>query len=138
MQGIDHHGKDKPYPFAEDSLQIACATYLRAQYPNVVWFHSPNGGSRNRIEAAKLKQMGVRPGVSDIVILEPWYEEIIKPGTGICQWKHGLVVELKAKGGKLQDTQASFIMDVQARGFMAAVCWNFDAFKALVDNYLNP
>jgi hypothetical protein len=128
IHGIDHHGKDKPYPFAEDSLQIACATYLRAQYPNVVWFHSPNGGSRNAIEAAKLKQMGVRPGVSDIIILEPRELHGIKP----C----GLIIELKAKGGKLQDTQASFIMDVQARGFMAAVVWNFDAFKELIDEYL--
>lgn len=130
INGIDHHGKDAPYPFAEDSLQTACATYLRAQYPKALWFHSPNGGSRNRIEAAKLKGMGVRPGVSDIVILEPREHHGMKP----C----GLVVELKVKGGKLQESQISFIIDAQVRGYMAAVVWNFDAFKSLVDNYLNP
>jgi hypothetical protein len=127
INGINHHGKESPYPFTEDSLQTACATYLRAQYPKALWLHCPNGGSRNRIEAAKLKMMGVLPGASDLMIFEPRNFKGLRP----C----GLFIELKTKGGKLQETQASFIIEVQARGYMAAVCWNFDAFKALVDEY---
>lgn len=128
INGINHHGKESPYPFAEDSLQTACMTYLRLQYPNVLAFHVPNGGSRNRVEAAKLKGMGVMAGVCDIVILEPREYRCVKP----C----GLFIELKVKGGKLQDSQASFISKLQVRGYMAAVVWSFDAFKALVDDYL--
>lgn len=128
ISGIDHHGKDRPYPFTEDSLQQHCMTYLRMQYPKALAFHVPNGGSRNKIEAAKMKGMGVMPGVSDIIIMEPREYQGFKP----C----GLIIELKAKGGTLKDTQASFITEVQARGYMAAVCWNFDAFKNLVDKYL--
>lgn len=127
INGIDHHGKDHPYPGKEDDLQRACANYLRLQYPAVLFFHVPNGGSRNRIEAAKLKGMGVLPGVSDLVILEPREYRGVKP----C----GLLIELKAKGGKLAGSQESFITEVQVRGYMAAVVWSFDGFKNLIDEY---
>jgi len=48
-------------------------------------FHIPNGGNRNPREAARLKRMGVRPGVSDYCLPIP---------RGIY---HGLFVELKPK-----------------------------------------
>lgn len=135
IHGIDHYGKEKPYPFAEDSLQIACATYMRAQYPNALWFHSPNGGSRNAIEAAKLKQMGVRPGVSDIIILENCNWELGYEFDSSIEY-HGLFIELKVKGGTLQQSQLEYLLAAQERWYKAAVVWNFDAFKQLIDNYL--
>jgi len=35
----------------------------------VTWWHVPNGGSRNKAEAARLKRMGVRAGVPDLTLV---------------------------------------------------------------------
>jgi hypothetical protein len=40
-----------------------------AQLPGVIWWHTPNGGSRDVREGARLKQIGVKAGVHDILIL---------------------------------------------------------------------
>lgn len=36
--------------------------------PPIIFFHIPNGGSRNIIEAMEFKRMGVRAGVADYFI----------------------------------------------------------------------
>lgn len=37
--------------------------------PNVVYFHVPNGGSRNAAEGKRLKESGVKAGVPDLIFL---------------------------------------------------------------------
>lgn len=53
---------------SEDTEQInviSWASWQMQKYPELKWLHHiPNGGSRNRAEAIKLKQMGVKSGVS--------------------------------------------------------------------------
>ena len=34
-------------------------------------YHCPNGGSRNKAEAVKLKQMGVKAGIPDLCLPVP-------------------------------------------------------------------
>jgi len=41
------------------------------EYNRIPIFAIPNGGKRNRIEAAKLKRQGVKPGVPDIFLPAP-------------------------------------------------------------------
>ena len=53
----------------EDALQIATARLLDST--GLVWTHVPNGGLRNKIVAAKLKRMGVKAGVPDVLIFNP-------------------------------------------------------------------
>ncbi len=57
-----------------------------SHYPSVYsfLFHVPNGGSRNIIEAKKLKSLGVRAGVPDIFYMKP------------RQGYHALVLEFKS------------------------------------------
>lgn len=47
---------------SEDTEQMSVVSWARwnvQQYPELKWlYHVPNGGSRNRAEAAKFKQMG--------------------------------------------------------------------------------
>ena len=52
---------------SEDKLAVECYTWFHNYRPKLrgLVFHIPNGGSRNKIEAAKLKMMGVTPGVPD-------------------------------------------------------------------------
>lgn len=47
----------------EQQKVIQWAQLMSNAYPDLqMLYHVPNGGSRNRVEAAKLKRMGVRSG----------------------------------------------------------------------------
>ncbi len=60
---------------SEDTEQISViqwAEWNTGRYPELKWLHHcPNGGSRNKQEAVKLKQMGVKAGVSDLCLPYP-------------------------------------------------------------------
>ena len=56
----------------EDTLQIQCVEWFREAFPGVLIYHVPNGGKRNPREAAKLKSMGVVPGIPDL----QYYQDI--------------------------------------------------------------
>lgn len=53
----------------EDELQIQVATFIRYQYPRLMWWHVPNGGKRTKAEAGIFNAMGVRAGVPDLCFL---------------------------------------------------------------------
>lgn len=55
--------------------------------------HCPNGGSRNKAEAVKLKQMGVKAGIPDLCLPVPM---------GMYS---GLYIEMKYDAGRLEDSQ---------------------------------
>ncbi len=106
----------------EDALQIAVANYLNLQYPSVLWFHPPNGGSRNAIEGAKLKRMGVLKGVSDVIILH----------------KNNLALELKIKPNKAKPEQMDFLHRVGEMGWSTAICYDFDRAREIIDLFMKP
>ena len=111
---------------SEDTEQMAVISWARwnAQtYPELKWLHHcPNGGSRNRLEAAKLKQMGVKAGVSDLCLPYP---------KGIY---HGLYIEMKYGNNRVQETQREFISDMAAAGHYVCVCYSAaDAIGVLAE-----
>lgn len=59
----------------EDDLQVSCFEWIHLmlpQYPVLEWIiHVPNGGKRPRGVAGKLKAMGVKKGVLDILLPMP-------------------------------------------------------------------
>ena len=93
---------------SEDTEQInvvSWANWNMNRYPELRWlFHVPNGGSRNKQEAVKFKQMGVKAGVSDLCL--PY------PKGSYC----GLFVEMKFGNNRQQDTQKEFLADMAAAG----------------------
>ncbi len=56
----------------EEALQIAAVAWLEATLPPP-WkcWHTPNGGFRTKVEAAKFQKMGVRPGMPDLFVCGP-------------------------------------------------------------------
>lgn len=59
------------------------------------WFHPPNGGARDAIVGAKLKRMGVRKGIPDVLFLQPRGEYTFFVGD--MKWgKNRLTAEQKA------------------------------------------
>lgn len=114
----------------EDSLTIAVANYLRLQYPDVLFTHIANERKTSVIHGAKLKRMGVRAGMPDIMIFRSKWE----------QKYHilylGLAIELKIGKNKPTDLQAETIGKLEKENWEVAVCYSFDEAKKIIDNYL--
>lgn len=113
---------------SEDTEQIAViqwSQYNMNHHPELKWLHHcPNGGSRNRQEAVKLKQMGVRAGVSDLCLPYP---------KGIyC----GLYIEMKYGDGRQQPSQKEFLKDMAEAGHFVATCYSAEEAIQIITEYL--
>lgn len=108
----------------ESELQRACVRWFRMQYPQYLLFHVPNGGKRNAREAARFKAEGVVPGIPDLFLAEARH--------GF----HGLFIEMKAGKNRPTPEQADAMQMLSASGYLCAVCYTFEAFKELIDNYM--
>lgn len=113
---------------SEDTEQIAViqwAQYNMNHHPELKWLHHvPNGGSRNRQEAVKLKQMGVKAGVSDLCLPYP---------KGIyC----GLYIEMKYGDGRQQPSQKEFLKDMAEAGHFVATCYSAEEAISIIKEYL--
>lgn len=64
--------------------------------PHKLLFAVPNGGSRNKVEAANMKKQGVTPGVPDVILLIP------KKGYA------SLCLEFKTATGRQSNEQREF------------------------------
>ena len=101
----------------------AKATFGR--YPELkLLYHIPNGGKRNRFEAAHLKRQGVKAGVPDICLPVP------RGGF------HGLYIELKAGSNKPTDSQNKWLSALRAQGYAAEVCVGWKQAQELITEYL--
>lgn len=98
----------------ENDLQKAVAYYLDIR--GCIWFHPPNGGLRNKREAAKLKAMGTKPGVPDVIILDPQ-----------------IVIELKIKGNKPTPEQNKWLETFKTLGWRAYVCRSLDEVREILE-----
>lgn len=98
---------------SELTLHIAVAETLRRFCrPDWLWWHTPNGELRDPRAAAKLRAMGVRPGVPDLLLIDP-------DGWLRC-------LEFKAPGGRLSDSQEAFRAFCIARGIPFVVAYSVD------------
>ena len=103
----------------EESIQVACVKWFRLQYPNLVIFAVPNGGSRNLYEAKNMKESGTLAGVADLVIV----------GNG----GRVLFVEMKAGKNKQEDSQVLFQKKVEKLGHKYIICRSKEQFMKEVD-----
>ena len=88
-------------------------------------FHIPNGGYRNKAEAAHLKAQGVRPGVPDLCV------PVARHGY------HGLYIEMKAKrNGRLSAYQQKWLALLRENGYCAYVCNGANEAIRLLDQYM--
>lgn len=111
----------------ESHLQRNCFTWFRLQYPHLrlLLFAVPNGGSRNKREAAIMKAEGVTAGVADVILL--------KPSGGYAS----LCVEFKTEDGTQRATQKEWQTAAEGAGNKYVIVRSFDAFKEEVEAYLS-
>jgi hypothetical protein len=113
---------------SEHSHQVAVmkwAALSRGRWPELrLLFHIPNGGSRHILEAVRLKQAGVRPGVPDLCLPVPRGKF------------HGLFIEMKSLTGKTSTEQDGWIDSLKKLGYQAMVCKGADEARRAITNYL--
>ncbi len=96
----------------EDQIQRAVVQHLRARgAPGLVFFHVPNGGRRGKIEGAIFKAMGVRAGVSDLILV---HDSKI------------FALELKTETGRPTESQLAFLTDIDRAGAYTAIAPGLD------------
>lgn len=115
-------GKPAPKPEpTEDQIQRAVvATFHARKRPGVELIHVPNGGYRTPAEAARFKAQGVVAGVPDLVI---------------CARGQMLMLELKAKRGRLSSAQETMIERFRAAGAAVEVAFGVDEAVAQLDSW---
>lgn len=106
----------------ESTFQTACVRWFRYQYPNLIIYAVPNGGSRNLREAQRLKAEGVLAGVADLVVLLPQGKSIY--------------IEMKVKGNRQTDNQKEFQKKAIALGHTYTVCYSFEEFQQVIENQI--
>jgi len=105
-------------------LHKAVADFLRVALPDdVMWLHIPNGGSRTKAEAGKLKAMGVKPGAPDFLLL--------------AEGAH-YAIELKAKNGRLSDAQDQWAGEFTSIGGEYVECRSLEAVEAALRSWGFP
>lgn len=114
---------------SESTEQIAvinwCDTYS-IKYPELkMIFHIPNGGQRNKIEAARLKREGVKAGVPDLFL------PISRQGY------NGLFIEMKYESNKATEKQKEWLKKLNREGFKAIVCNGFEEAVSEIEAYIS-
>lgn len=95
-------------------------------HPELEWLHAiPNGGKRNKIEAAHLKAQGVKSGVPDLFLPVP---------KGVY---HGLYIEMKVDKNKPTDNQFKWLSALSRFGYAVQVCYSARKARAMIEWYLS-
>ncbi len=125
-------GKAKARVASEDHEQVVLITRVRFLYPlladNVMAI--PNGGWRNKVQAAKLKRAGVLKGAPDVLVaLVRRYQHREYPG---------LFIEMKkVKGGTVSADQKKVHKALSKAGYLVVVCRGADAAWEVFEEYVN-
>lgn len=113
----------------EHKQQVALFQWARLQskaWPELdLMFAVPNGARTSIRTAVKLKAEGMKAGVPDICLPVP------RKGFG------SLFIEMKRKGGRLQDSQKEWATQLIANGNRVAVCYSTDEAISVISDYLN-
>ena len=110
---------------AEQTALFRWASLMSGQFPEIeMLYHIPNGGSRNKIEAAHLKQQGVKAGIPDLCLPVARGEY------------HGLYIELKYGKNKPTENQKRWIKLLRSQNYKAEVAYGWEEASGLILEYL--
>lgn len=102
--------------------QMNSVSWLRYEYPDYLFWHTVNEGSKHKASAVADHQMGLLKGVSDILVL-----------IGLGGKYPFAAIELKRQGkskaSPVSKEQREFLAAVRSRGGFAAVAYGFEQFK---------
>lgn len=111
----------------EHRIQVACVQWFRLKYPHLAsrLFAVPNGGRRDGITGARLKEEGVLAGVADLILLVPNADY------------HALLIEMKTPKGRQSESQKAWQWAVAGNDdYLYVVCRSLEEFMKVVEEYL--
>lgn len=98
---------------SEAVIQATVVQHLEARgRPDMYWFHVPNGEHRHAATGAKLKKMGVKAGVPDLVL--------VIGGKAIF-------LELKRNRGRVSTVQSATKVKIEMAGGEWRIAYGLDA-----------
>ena len=113
---------------SEDSEQMMLfrwAEFAEIAYPELqLMYHVPNEGKRNAVTGSRLKKMGLKAGVPDIILP-------VAHGGYI-----GLAIEMKYGRNCLTEKQSDWLKKLGKAGHKTEVCYSFESAKDVIENYL--
>lgn len=102
----------------ETQIHRAAVQYFNlALDPLVIWFHPANGGYRRRTEARIFKGLGVKAGVSDLLLI---YRT--RPANELKV----LCIEIKSESGRQTEMQTDFACRCAYLGVPYVICRSLD------------
>tara|TARA_R100001163_G_C5065066_1_gene202872 strand:- start:2069 stop:2443 length:375 start_codon:yes stop_codon:yes gene_type:complete len=107
----------------EDRMQNKVMNYIKHNYKNAVFTHISNEGKRSPFERYKMKILGSKAGVPDIMIFTP------------NKHYNGLAIELKVGYNKPSENQKIWLRDLEKAGWYATWSNNLDNVISTIDNY---
>lgn len=110
----------------EHKLQVACVRWYRLQYPKMKHnlFSVPNGGKRDAVTGAKLKEEGALAGVADLILLKS------------NRFYGALLIEMKTKTGRQSDSQKEWQHKITSDGYKYVVVRSLEDFQREIKDYL--
>ena len=129
---VDEYNALQSQSTTEDDIQKAVVKWARMQNDPALQMimHVPNGGARDARTGARLKAMGTRRGVPDLLV--PWP----KIGAGNRGPYHGLWLELKRHDGRVRPEQAWWLERLAELGYAVAVAYSYDQATSALDEYV--
>lgn len=104
----------------EQQFQKALVREIRLRNPDLLFWHTPNGGRRGAIEGKNFKDMGTLAGVSDLLFLDNG---------------EFFALELKRRGEKPSKKQELFMDRVRRAGFEAIWVEDHDEAIAVLGSW---
>ncbi len=125
--GTNSNGEKRKHSTEEADMQTEFFKTFHTIFPKVpdkLIFAVPNGGSRNKIEAANLMRQGVKSGVADVILLIPR-----KGFASLC-------MEFKTSKGKQSDEQTIFQKQAEKCGSKYVIVRSVANAIEIVKDYL--
>lgn len=136
MTNVTEKYKARAFKPKEKNIHTQVATYIKMQYPDVL-FNSDAAGVRLTLgQAIQMKKLRSGNGFPDLMIFEPRGDFF------------GLFIELKREGERvwLKDNSLStdehireqhgMLKDLNERGYFATFACGFEEAKEIIDSYL--
>ena len=116
----------KANKYEESANQIMLINWFDLQYAYIsrLLVHVPNGQNTDARIGARFKQLGLRKGFPDLMLLYPTSKA--------C----GLFIEMKAEKGKLSAEQKEYLWCLEQQGYKAEVAYSFDEAKEIIESYI--